>query len=122
MDTENANRVPTNLKIGNLDRVSTLTKIVATSDVKHPILGTIYGAEQGVPKSIRSCLPVSEQFALFELVDSNLSRKHAESSSGYSNNIYRFGVIICGPKNRVCEIKSGHDFCWYRSSIQIIYF
>ena len=43
-------------------------------------------------------------------------------SSGYFNNIYLFGVIICGPKNRVCEIKSGHDFCRYRSSIQVIYF
>ena len=29
---------------------------------------------------------------------------------------------ISGPKNRVCEIKSGHDFCRYRNSIQVIYF
>ena len=33
----------TDLKIDNLDRVSIPTKIVATFDVKHPILGTTYG-------------------------------------------------------------------------------
>ena len=27
-----------------------------------------------------------------------------------------------GPKNRVFDIKSGHDFCRYRNSIQVIYF
>ena len=34
---------PTDLKIDNLDRVSIPTKIVATFDVEHPILGTTYG-------------------------------------------------------------------------------
>ena len=29
---------------------------------------------------------------------------------------------ISGPKNRVFDIKSGHDFCRYRNSIQVIYF
>ena len=29
---------------------------------------------------------------------------------------------ISGPKNRVFDIKSGHDFCRYRNSIQLIYF
>ena len=33
----------TDLKIDNLDRVSIPTKIVATFDVEHPILGTTYG-------------------------------------------------------------------------------
>ena len=33
----------TDLKIDNLDRVSIRTKIVATFDVEHPILGTTYG-------------------------------------------------------------------------------
>ena len=27
-----------------------------------------------------------------------------------------------GPMNRVIDIKSGHDFCRYRNSIQVIYF
>ena len=31
------------LKIDNLDRVSTPTKIVATFDVEHPIHGATYG-------------------------------------------------------------------------------
>ena len=31
-------------------------------------------------------------------------------STGYFATIYRFGVLICGPKNRVFDIKSGHDF------------
>ena len=35
--------VRTDLKIDNLDRVSIPTKIVATFDVEHPILGTTYG-------------------------------------------------------------------------------
>ena len=35
-------------------------------------------------------------------------------STGYFATIYRFGVLICGPKNRVFDIKSGHDFCRYR--------
>ena len=43
-------------------------------------------------------------------------------STGYFATIYRFGVLICGPKNRVFDIKSGHDFCRYRNSIQVIYF
>ena len=43
-------------------------------------------------------------------------------STGYFVTIYRFGVLICGPKNRVFDIKSGHDFCRYRNSIQVIYF
>ena len=30
--------------------------------------------------------------------------------------------VINGPMNRVFDIKSGHDFCWYRNSIQVIYF
>ena len=42
--------------------------------------------------------------------------------TGYFATIYRFGVLICGPKNRVFDIKSGHDFCRYRNSIQVIYF
>ena len=29
---------------------------------------------------------------------------------------------ISGPMNRVFDFKSGHDFCWYRNSIQVIYF
>ena len=29
---------------------------------------------------------------------------------------------ISGPMNRVFDIKSGHDFCRYRNSIQVIYF
>ena len=29
---------------------------------------------------------------------------------------------ISGPKDRVFDIKSGHDFCRYRNSIQVIYF
>ena len=33
----------TDLKIDKLDRVSIPTKIVATFDVEHPILGTTYG-------------------------------------------------------------------------------
>ena len=33
----------TDLKINNLDRVSIPTKIVATFDVEHPILGTTNG-------------------------------------------------------------------------------
>ena len=33
----------TDLKIDDLDRVSIPTKIVATFDVEHPILGTTYG-------------------------------------------------------------------------------
>ena len=28
---------------------------------------------------------------------------------------------ISGPMNRVFDIKSGHDFCWYRNSIQVIW-
>ena len=43
-------------------------------------------------------------------------------STGYFATIYRFGVLICGPQNRVFDIKSGHDFCRYRNSIQVIYF
>ena len=43
-------------------------------------------------------------------------------STGYFATIYRFGVLICGPKNRVFDIKSGHGFCRYRNSIQVIYF
>ena len=43
-------------------------------------------------------------------------------STGYFATIYRFGVLICGPENRVFDIKSGHDFCRYRNSIQVIYF
>ena len=43
-------------------------------------------------------------------------------STGYFATIYRFGVLISGPKNRVFDIKSGHDFCRYRNSIQVIYF
>ena len=43
-------------------------------------------------------------------------------STGYFATIYRFGVLICGPKNRVFDIKSGHDFCRYRNSIQVICF
>ena len=43
-------------------------------------------------------------------------------STGYFTSIYRFGVLICGPKNQVFDIKSGHDFCRYRNSIQVIYF
>ena len=43
-------------------------------------------------------------------------------STGYFATIYRFGVLICGPKNRVFGIKSGHDFCRCRNSIQVIYF
>ena len=43
-------------------------------------------------------------------------------STGYFATIYRFGVLICGPKNRVFDIKNGHDFCRYRNSIQVIYF
>ena len=43
-------------------------------------------------------------------------------STGYFATIYRFGVLICGPKNRVFDIKSDHDFCRYRNSIQVIYF
>ena len=35
--------ISTDLKIDNLDRVSIPTKIVATFDVEHPILGTTYG-------------------------------------------------------------------------------
>ena len=30
--------------------------------------------------------------------------------------------VISGPMNRVYDIKSGHDFCTYRNSIQVIYF
>ena len=29
---------------------------------------------------------------------------------------------ISGPRNRVCDIKSGHDFCSYRNYIQAFYF
>ena len=29
---------------------------------------------------------------------------------------------VSGPMNRVFDIKSGHDFCRYRNSIQVIYF
>ena len=29
---------------------------------------------------------------------------------------------ISGPTNQVFDIKSGHDFCRYRNSIQVIYF
>ena len=29
---------------------------------------------------------------------------------------------ISGPMNRMFDIKSGHDFCRYRNSIQVIYF
>ena len=43
-------------------------------------------------------------------------------STGYFATIYRFGVLICGPKNRVFDIKSGQDFCRYRNSIQVTYF
>ena len=43
-------------------------------------------------------------------------------STGYFAAIYRFGLLICGPKNRVLDIKSGHDFCRYRNSVQVIYF
>ena len=30
--------------------------------------------------------------------------------------------IISGPMNQVFDIKSDHDFCRYRNSIQVIYF
>ena len=30
--------------------------------------------------------------------------------------------IISGPMSRVLDIKSGHDFCRYRNSIQVNYF
>ena len=40
-------RIPTGLKIDNLDRVSIPTKIVATFDVEHPI-HTLMASEQGV--------------------------------------------------------------------------
>ena len=30
--------------------------------------------------------------------------------------------IISGPMNRVLDMKTGHDFCRYRNSIQVIYF
>ena len=29
---------------------------------------------------------------------------------------------VSGPMNRVFDIKSGHDFCRYRNSIQVFYF
>ena len=38
---------------------------------------------------------------------------------------YNFECTPCsdsGPMNRVFDIKSGHDFCRYRNSIQVIYF
>ena len=41
-------------------------------------------------------------------------------SSGYFADIYRFGVIICGPKNWFFDIKSEHDFCRYRNSIPVL--
>ena len=31
-------------------------------------------------------------------------------STGYFATIYRFGVLVCGPKNRVFDIKSGTIF------------
>ena len=31
-------------------------------------------------------------------------------STGHFAAIYRFGELICGPKNRVFDIKSGHVF------------
>ena len=40
---------------------------------------------------------------------------------------YNFECTLCsnaisGPMNRVFDMKSGHDFCRYRNSIQVIYF
>ena len=66
----------TDLKIDNLDRVSIPTKIVATFDVEHPILGTTYECTP-CPDAIAVCLYL-RNLHCFELVDSNLGRKHAE--------------------------------------------
>ena len=43
MNNNSSYPTTTDLKIDNLDRVSIPTKIVATFDVEHPILGTTYG-------------------------------------------------------------------------------
>ena len=68
--------INTDLKTDNLDRVSIPTKIVTTFDVEHPILGTTYGVWTR-RAFVAVCLYVSNLHC-FELVDSNLSRKHAE--------------------------------------------
>ena len=48
-------------------------------------------------------------------------------SANCSVQAYNFECTPCsdaisGPMNRMLDIKSGHDFCRYRNSIQVIYF
>ena len=43
-------------------------------------------------------------------------------TQAYSYECTPCSDAINGRKNRVFDIKSGHDFCRYRNSIQVIYF
>ena len=110
------------LKTDNLDRVFMPRKIVATFDVEHSIHGTTYGPKwwpqigkywQNIHCS--TCL-------LLNLIVNYLNTVQIAQIQAYNFECTPCSDAISGPMNRMFDIKSGHDFCRYRNSIQVIYF
>ena len=88
---------------------------MATFDVEHPLLGTT----NEHPKSVNSG-KITSALHVFYLNLNLLAQNSANCSD--TGECTPCSDAISGPKNRVFDIKSGHDFCRYRNSIQVIYF
>ena len=56
------------------------------------------------------------------LIVNYLNTVHIAQIQAYTFECTPCSDAIYGPMNRVFDIKSGHDFCRYRNSIQVIYF
>ena len=111
------------LKTDNLDRVSIPRKIVATFDVEHPIHGTTYGPKwcTEIGKYWQN-IHCSTCVYYLNLIVNYLNTVQIAQIQAYNFECSPCSDAISGPMNWVFDIKSGHDFCRYRNSIEVIYF
>ena len=91
---------------------------MATFDVEHPIHGITYG-----PKSVNlDKISTALHVYYLNLIVNYLNTVQIAQIQAYNFECTPFSDAISGPMNRMFDIKSGHDFCRYRNSIQVIYF
>ena len=110
------------LKTDNLDRVSIPRKIVALLMSNTRFMGPLM-VPNDKPKSVNiDKISTALHVYYLNLIVDYLNTVQIAQIHAYNFECTPCSDAISGPMNRVFDIKSGHDFCRYRNSIQVIYF